>query len=100
MDSVFMENDFVRQLEETKQRLPHIEPQLIEEVIKFHITKMSDEITKVRPWKRIIYIYGWARIDIWHMCFNPHSAYFNLSRTKKLLTKFKKEVQQILNLKQ
>lgn len=99
IDNVFNESDFVRQVEEVKQRLPHLEPELVEQVIKFHIKKMSAEITKVRPWKRIVYIYGWARIDIWHMCYNPYSAYFNLARTKKLLTKFKKEVQQILNLK-
>lgn len=99
IENVFTENDFIRQVEEVKKRLPDIEPELIEEVIKFHITKMSEEIIKVRPWKRIIYIFGWARIDIWHMCFNPYSAYYNQSRTKKLMTKFKKEVQQILKSK-
>lgn len=99
IDNVFNENDFIRQVEEVKKRLPDIEPELIEEVIKFHIAKMSEEITKVRPWKRIIYIFGWARIDIWHMCYNPYSAYFNQSRTKKLITKYKKEIQQFLNLK-
>ena len=99
IENVFNENDFIRQVEEVKQRLPDIEPELIEEVLKFHIKKTSEEITKVRPWKRIIYIFSWARIDIWHMCFNPYSAYFNQSRTKKAMTKFKKEVQQILNSK-
>ena len=99
IQNVFKENDFIRQVEEVKKRLPDIDPELTEEVLKFHITKMSEEITKVRPWKRIIYIFCWARIDIWHMCFNPYSAYFNYSRTKKSMTKFKKEVQQILNLK-
>ena len=99
ISSVFNENDFIRQVEETKKRLSHIEPELVEEVIKFHISKTAEEITKVRPWKRIVYIFSWARIDIWHMCYNPYSAYFNISRTKKLMTKFKKEVQQILNQK-
>lgn len=79
-------------MQEVKLKLPQYDNDLIEDVIKFNITKLSEELVKVRPWKRRIYIHRWAYIEIWFLCFNPFSVYFDYTLTKKLLRKFKKEI--------
>ena len=79
-----------RQVEEVKQKLP-FDGELIEDVIKFHIRKMSEELTKVRPWKRRIYIHSWGYIEVFPYVFNPYSLYYDHQKTMKFIKKYQKE---------
>ena len=72
-----------------KQKLP-FDGELIEDVIKFHIRKMSEELTKVRPWKRRIYIHSWGYIEVFPYVFNPYSLYYDHQKTMKFIKKYQK----------
>ena len=90
VDITFENNDFIRQVEEVKHKLP-FDGELIEDVIKFHIRKMSEELTKVRPWKRRIYIHSWGYIEVFPYVFNPYSLYYDHQKTMKFIKKYQKE---------
>ena len=96
VEETFENNDFIRQLNEVKTKLEYDD--LIEDVIKFHIREMSKEVTKVRPWKRRIFINAWAYIEVFPHCFNPYSVYYKHTETMKLLKKFKKQIETILKI--
>lgn len=87
--------DFKRQIEEVKVKLNDLDPELVEDVIRFHILSMSDELRKVRPWQRRILIRGWSHIRIMYKCFLAPSIYFNKPLTKRLLKKYQKEIDKI-----
>lgn len=85
----------MRQLEEVKLKLPHHDPELIEDVIKFQIREIAKQIQKIRPWKRRIYIPRWAYIEVFPLCYNAYSLYYHHDETMKLLKKYEKEISKI-----
>lgn len=98
IEETFEIDDFKRQLNEVKSKLVEYDDDLIEDVIKFHIRQMSEELTKVRPWKRRIYIHAWGYIEVFPHCYNPFSTYYDHNETMKLLKKFKNQILTILKI--
>ena len=94
--SVFELDDFKRQLEEVKQKLPEYEPGLVEDVIKYHLLKTSEEVSKERPWKRRISIYTWGYIEVFHACYNQFSMYYNKFKTERSLKKHQKNLNNLI----
>ena len=84
------EDKDILHLVDDAQKLP-FDGELIEDVIKFHIRKMSEELTKVRPWKRRIYIHSWGYIEVFPYVFNPYSLYYDHQKTMKFIKKYQKE---------
>lgn len=95
IDDIFEDNNFKRHLAEVKFKLADYSDELIEDVIKFHIKKMASEISKIRPWKRSIFVHRWAKIEVFPLIFNPYSAYYDQKETTKQFRKYKKEFNQI-----
>lgn len=74
-EEVFQDADFIRHIQEVSknEQIPH---DVVEEVIKHHITRIGKMMIKKTRHKRRITLFGFLNIDILEPTNNEHSIYY------------------------